>query len=196
MGVWDELHRAVYIPPGRRLTPVGDAELDAFEARFGLKLPASFREFAETFGTYELGSRALKIYMPALDGPGGEPRGLAYIQNDMQELARADAAAVRSGHYTMENGEVGVRLVYFAFDMSDDAFGWDPSEVTDAETNEYAIWVRGSGYEPVASSLVDLIMGDLLRSDLERWRDAGSPAGEEFLKFEPGEDPRIFLEPQ
>ncbi len=67
--------------------------------------------------------------------------------------------------------------------------------MTDAETNEYAIYVRCSGYDRVASSFEEFVMVYCLGEELERWRktqSSGAPVG---LKEDPAGDARILLEP-
>ncbi len=60
--------------------------------------------------------------------------------------------------------------MFFAKDITGDTYAWDPGEVTDAETNEYAIYVRCSGYDRVASSFEEFVMVYCLGEELERWR--------------------------
>jgi len=193
MGIWDELRAATYTHSGASPKPVGDSELDAFEARVGIELPLPFREFAKTFGSCEIGRHSCKIFVPAPNEADGEPDGLARIHQDWHEMAADSADGARMGHYPMGNLEVGARLVFFGFDGGGDAYGWDPDEVTDAAAREYAIWVRAADCERVASSFAELVMDVLLKEDLVRWRDAGRPSGPQAAGS--GEDLRILVTP-
>ncbi len=193
MGTWDELRASYYTHPGDALKPVGETDLDDFEARVGIELPLPFREFAKTFGSCEIGRDSCKILAPAPDDPDGEPDGLARIHQDWHEMAADSAEGARRGHYPMGNHEVGARLVFFGFDGGGDAYGWDPDEVTDAAAREYAIWVRAADCERVASSFAELMMDIFLKDDLERWREAGRPRGPQADGS--GEDLRILITP-
>lgn len=194
MADWDELRRAVVYSPTRgRLAP-GDAKLDAFEARHGFKLPASYRSFVKEFGrcelTPELGSGSWKIAAP---GVVAEDDGLDLdrLIEEMSEVVEMDAEGIPG--QGPRDRELAPRMLFFAMDVGGDYYGWDRGEVTEESGPEYAVYARTPTYVRVASTYGEFLLTYALGKDLARWREAGEPGAE--AEFEAGEDPRIFLQP-
>ncbi|HEY3701174.1 MAG TPA: SMI1/KNR4 family protein, partial [Acidimicrobiales bacterium] len=176
--------------PSRRRITAGDAELDAFEARRGFKLPGSYRNFAREFGRCELATDmgVWKIAVPALPADS-DSLDLDWLNESMAGVVAIDA----EGCPGQEPGdrERAPRMVFFAEDVGGDYYGWDLGEPTAG--SEYAIYARTPTYERVASSFEEFLLGYALGRDLARWSEAGEPGPD--AKYEPGEDPRIPLEP-
>lgn len=204
MGTWDELEQAVTTPSRERRQTSTDAELDAFETERGVKLPGSYREFAKTFGRCQLGR---SHYLFAAPEPGGDPdsvTNLAALDEMMRGNAQEEEELVKDNMMPPVAGsEVGMRLVYFASNDRADAYGFDPNEVTDTATVEYAIYSREQdsdrGYVRIASSLPEFVMRFCLGDELAEWRkwvDAGGKtASADDDDDEDDMDPRILLQP-
>lgn len=195
MTTWDKSRHAVRRWDHAVRKTVSDAELDAFEARAGITLPQSYREFAKLFGQCELGgvgSGGPYMFLMPLISDENENTDLDSFNNYTQANSREDAEDF-SGHAT-ENSEVILRLVFFAKDIMGDTYAWAPGEVTDAETKEYAIYVHCSGYDRVASSFEEFVMVYCLGEELERWRKMQSSGAAVRSKEDPAVDARILLE--
>jgi len=176
--------------PSKRRITAGDAELDAFEARRGLKLPASYRSFAQEFGRCELATDmgVWKITVPA-PLADYDDLDLDRMIETMAGVVEMDAEGI-PGQGPLDR-ERAPRMVFFAEDVGGDPYGWDLGEPT--EGSEYAIYARTPTYERVASTFEEFLMVYALGRDLARWSEAGEPGPD--AKFEPGDDPRIHLEP-
>lgn len=198
MDTWDELERAVRMWPQRVRRTATDADLDAFEAARGVRLPESWREFARTFGRCQMfgGTLTYMFAVPGFDdGVEDSPLDLASFDAMMHEAAREDAGEFGNEVY-FNNAEVGPRLVFFASDdLGNASFGFDPAEVTDPTTGEYAIYARDHGYERVASSMPEFVMEYCFGEGLRAWRAWAVAGGEAELDGGGDRDPRIQLVP-
>ena len=200
MATWDELQRAVR--KGQHpLRTSTDADLDDFEAARGVKLPPSYREFAKLFGRCEMGSY---IFATPLRGDPSESMvNLAYFDRELHGHAESDLMGI-AGKVYMPNAEVGPRLVFFASDIGNYSYGFDPTEVTDEQAGESAIYCREDsrrGYVRVASTFPEFVTGFCYRDELETWREWSAAGGEADLKdeddddYDEDEDKRLFLQP-
>lgn len=108
-------------------------ELDRFEAKSGIKLPAGYRGFVQVFG------------------PGSFNRTTSYEVSVCSPYPPRRTKPKRfrfaPGSDIFHNLKTGYgltdqarRLVYFASDYSGGSFGWDPEEATDPLAPEFAIY--------------------------------------------------------
>ncbi len=109
--------------------------LDAYEEEMGFKLPQSYRDFILVWGPGEFGT-CVRIASPGYAGQG-HTVDLPEMHAGFDRIRRS---SVTSGDKCAES-ELAQRLVAFG----DDGFGgnsycWDPQDVRNAETNEYAIY--------------------------------------------------------
>jgi hypothetical protein len=116
------------------------ADLDAAEAELGVRLPASYRAFAEAFG---LGGWLVGIVViPPLTRPSWrapEPNGWPL---SVLEWARCDKARMIGPFDIEPNGDRQRprRLIVFAEDSGYHTFAFDPLEITDTDHQEYRIY--------------------------------------------------------
>jgi hypothetical protein len=194
MATWNDLRLAVRVSPSRERMNVGEIELDTFETRHGFKLPASYRSFAKEFGRGELtATMGDGSWMIAVPGVVAEDDylDLDRLIGEMSGVVEMDAGGIPGQE--PRDRELAPRMIFFAKDVRGDFYGWDRGEVTEASGPDYAIYARTPTYERVASSFEEFLLSYALGEDLARWSEAGEPG--EGTKFEPDEDPRIFLDP-
>jgi hypothetical protein len=192
MGVWDDLLRRV-----KFTTREGDfkrpevEDLDRFESEFGSKLPDDYREFALTFGPGELGIREWCFRTPGF-AESGRSFDLAEANGgiDNRGLPNAsDVALARRGDPTLIR-----RLVLFCSGGFDgDYFCWDPTEVTNPEKHEYAIYITCDALDPMtqraSSGFHEFVLDYLLGGGYERHiyepgTEPGEPPGKEVVYFQ------------
>lgn len=202
MATWDELERAVRMWPDRVRRTSTDADLDAFEAKRGVKLPDSYREFAKIFGRCEMSVDRGCVYfaVPGPDEEEGSACDLGAYDRMMHEIALDNAEEI-GGEVYDANTDIGIRLVFFASDVGSNPFGFDPGEITEPATGECAIYTYEttptSGYMRVASSLPEFVMDRCFSREMSAWREWVA-AGGEASRGEVDDcqvDPRILLEP-
>jgi SMI1-KNR4 cell-wall len=191
MSTWDEFQQAVRKWDHAVLLTSSDSDLDAFEVACGVKLPESYREFAKTFGRCELGN--VNLFQFAAPGHGNNKMSfsdLDSLNSEMGKNARSDRDAI------------GRSAVFFGSDEHGDTYGWNPSEVTDPQRGEFAIYLRTDSnvpYKRVASTFDEFVLVHCFGEELQTWRDA-SAAGEDDSTEDSEdedaeEDPRILLQP-
>lgn len=190
--MWEELQRAIRRREHDSLRTSTNADLDAFEADRGFKLPKSYREFAKTIGSCSFTGDGLSGYSIAAPGVGDYTwHDLDQFNIIMKELLADD--------FEPEDPEIGPRLIFFASD-NDAQYGWDPEEVTDNESHEYAIWVRYDGYwREDASTFEEFVKVTCLRETLEAWRQWVVEGGEAIIgtaDYDQEKDRRILLRPR
>ncbi len=179
MGVWDDLlQRTKFTTREGEFKRPKPEDLDRFEAEFGFKLPADYREFALAFGPGALGEGEWSFQTPGFPGVGPDfdlaeanaNRGLPNY-SDAELTERGDPALIR-------------RLVGFCKGgMEGDRFSWDPAEVTDPEKHEYAIYITCGDLKPLtqraASTFREIVMDYLLGGGYERQvYEAGTESSE------------------
>ncbi len=129
------------------------AQLDAFEAQTGFRLPRSYREFLLVFGPGEF-SVSLLIAAPGYEYAGridllATSRSYGW---DEQEIAVSNAPPEQKAHLR--------RLFYFGLENERQWLGWDPADIRDAAASEYGIYrveALGFGTELVATSFQQLV---------------------------------------
>ena len=124
-------------------------ELDQFEKDHGVKLPLSYRSFAQRFGAGELAGH----YRIAVPSPADNPYSLARYNRDAHG---PEEDAIWEGQAPPE---VIPRLLFFANTIGGEYFAWDPQDVKDPSESEYAVlWFpRSLGGEIVANSFHEFI---------------------------------------
>ncbi len=138
--MWKELFDRVTAESGddwgeARVPPPSARALDEYERQAGFRLPASYRGFVSLFGPCRVGYADVA-------SPGYPAYGIGVDLRLMNEEFRSIYGGVREENYRgLDHGDLARmrRLVVFgSFDA--DWWGWDPEEVTDSETHEYAVW--------------------------------------------------------
>ena len=131
---WRSLFRGIWaVPDGYDpVSPPSEADLEQFEADFGIRLPESYRTFVLQFGAGEL-AQEFMIFAP---------RCQANSDYDMtkfnQQFRRAfDKSKVLQKSY--DDPQLIRRLLFFARTIGNDYFGWDPGDGGDKERPEYAV---------------------------------------------------------
>jgi hypothetical protein len=134
-------------------------DLDAFEKASGLKLPKSFREFALRFGAGELaGYYRLAVPLP--------------VHNDY-DLAHFNQTAHGPEEDDLWEGtaspEVIKRLVFFGATIGGEMYAWDPMEIRDTKSLEYAILYFPQGEQgiEVAGTFSELLENVWLKPKLQ-----------------------------
>jgi len=192
MGVWDDLlQRTKFTTREGEFKRPKPEDLDRFEAEFGFKLPADYREFALAFGPGELGEGEWSFKTPGFPGAGPD-----------FDLAESNGGVANRGlpKYSdaelSEDGDPALirRLVWFCKGgMEGDQFSWDPTEVTDPEKHEYAIYITCGNLKPmtqrVASGFREFMMDYLLGGGYERQlfvpgTELGEPPGKKLEYFQ------------
>ncbi len=188
MATWEEFRRAVKMWDDVELRTSSDADLDAYEAARGVKLPQSYREFANTFGRCEVGNtNRFQFAAPGHDDGSGSFVDLASLDAEMGKNAKADRDPIRHS------------VLFFASDEGGDTYGWNLPEVTDAVRNEYAVYLRTDSnvpYRKVAPSFDEFVLVHCFGEDLQAWRDA-TAGGDGARDDDPDDDndPRILVDP-
>jgi len=144
LSFWQSLHEEfVFIPvEGNPAPPPTVAELDRFEAEFKFRLPASYREFIQVFGTGDLlfGGTDVSILGP-------------YTRNNDYNIKNENLFL--DPEIMRNEGEEGLypvrweRSFHFANSSLGDHFQFDPKVVTDADNSEYEIIALIRGDEDV-----------------------------------------------
>jgi hypothetical protein len=192
MARWDELRQAIRTSDGVTWKTSTDADLDAFEAARGFRLPDSYREFAKTFGPCEIGNTGLFFFAAPVYGDRSGMFNLDTHNAEWHEIAleNAEDALREDVFYDYANTDIAVRLVFFGSDVGGAPYGFDPEEVTDTATGECAIYSRRDSptneYFRQASSLEEFLLGQFLAEDLRAWREwmaAGCPGEDRRLRF-------------
>lgn len=113
------------------LFPCTASQLDAFEEQTDVRLPGSYRSFCRVFGPGNLGN----WFEFAAPGYSGH-------QPNQWDLAGKNAAirASREWEEYAEDVSQFRRAVIFAGDEATGTFLFDPSDVTAAADNEYAVF--------------------------------------------------------
>jgi hypothetical protein len=131
--MWKELYerlRIVDTPGYAPLPKPSPATFAEYESATSFRLPPSYREYAAVFGPGEIGAYA------RIRAPG-------YPDDEGSDLAECDRFKHEGDNLLCEiygDPERIRRLVFFATSFTGDIFGWDPAEVTDPATPEYAVW--------------------------------------------------------
>lgn len=127
-------------------------ELASVDLRSGFQLPASYRDFAKTFG-YGLLCNLFLIYIPMgnEDSLPKRSAGMTKVNLDSVE---------NDWFYYKPDGspELVRRLIPFGTSENGNFLAWDPAEPTGA--NEYAIYLLGArayGVQRAASDLYEFI---------------------------------------
>jgi hypothetical protein len=138
-----------------------EADLDAFEAAAGFKLPLDYRQFARACGHgWFAVSHEIEIHAP------GDPAS----HNDLLAVKAFMAGFFSDENYAKGHGCDPVkfrRLVVFSGvkDVAEQ-FVWDPGEVTDPAEHEMAIYLLGGDLRPglyrVASSFGEFVIDYVL----------------------------------
>jgi hypothetical protein len=119
----------------RKVTPVPEAQLDAFEERTGLRLPKSYRSYCSVFGP----GRLADWYDIAAPGFVAKPASLTtYCDLEAENQSLHDGLEWQEYSSAPEQYERGL---IFAYDETGAVFFWDPAEVTSKAGHEYAIYV-------------------------------------------------------
>jgi hypothetical protein len=190
MATWDELSQSIKTWDDAVLRTATDADLDAFEAKRGFILPLSYRDFAKTFGRCTLGLGSTEFAIPSIKDSSESRYNLTYFNSMMHGFAVQDA---QTPYATTKTPDIALNLVFFSSDEGGDSYGWYPKEVTDAETNEYAIYGRFDHvYRQVASSFVEYVMDYCLGAKEAALRAEVEEEDEEDYDG----DRRILLVPQ
>lgn len=174
MSEWPELTDRIEleIPFGEDIRP-GDAELDAFEAEFKLKLPDDYRLFMKTFGAGVISTLA-ECNFAAPGAPPIQPhdqRDLASFNRGARGTLQASYDMAKSSPYGKPKFEVDPawldRFIYFCVaGHGEDIFAWQADEVTNANTNDKNIYrITYFPKEPlvlVATTFREFVMDYLL----------------------------------
>lgn len=147
-------------------------DLDRFEDESGVKLPHSYREFAQRFGAGELaGYYRLSV-----------PVAVANKYNLSQFNAETHGAPEDAMWEYSAPAEVISRIIFFADTIGGESYAWDPKEIRDTATNEYAIYhfPRAWKYREVAGSFNDFLENVALKQEP---RQDGSIPRLEFAPF-------------
>jgi hypothetical protein len=134
---WQKLLHDLTIDSGMgKLTPVRVKALDTFERKRRVKLPRSYRTYCEVFGAGEFG-REFQIAVP-------RRKGLltAYSLDELD----VGAHNIDYHEYAKDPAEYE-RGIVFATDIANSYHFFDPSEVTDRNHHEYAVYTLFRDYK-------------------------------------------------
>jgi hypothetical protein len=163
--VIETAHGSVFPKPGKK-------ELDRFEETSGVKLPRSYRDFAQRFGAGELAGY-YRIAVPL-------------NVSSRYDLARFNQAAHGDKAAQPWEGQgpphVIDRVVFFASTIGGEMYAWDPADSRNARAREYSIYLfpRISEIEQVAGSFRGFIQDVCLKQEP---REDGSIPPLEFSPF-------------
>jgi hypothetical protein len=130
---WHELYRRITFLKGEPVFRCDEAQITEFQNRIGYPLPRSYIDFVALFGPGEL-AETFQIAAPGDDRKSDYD---LFTYNDNTHTARADEV----DEYSPDPG-LFRRFLFFGQDISSNDYAWDPTEVTNVETHEYAIYVK------------------------------------------------------
>jgi hypothetical protein len=145
--VFDRISLVEY--PDRQYPPKPTPSvLDAFEIANSIKLPESFRQFAQKFGTGELTDH-FRIFVP-MEGTDDEQVkwGLRAFNNKMRAGGWLD---------DLKPHEIASRLFFFGSTIGGLAYAWDPGAPRDATRHEYPVYEVRHEISKVASTFEEFI---------------------------------------
>lgn len=122
-------------------------ELDRFEARNAVKLPAGYRGFIRVFGP---GVFQFSRYQIIIKGP--------YSGTKPSDLKTAIERCKTLKNETWMDEQLR-RLIIFAHNGLGNEFGWDPQEATDPQAPEFAVyaWYRDDTAVKMANTFMGFI---------------------------------------
>jgi hypothetical protein len=140
MGIWDTLSESLEVQAFRDVVAkLRPDDLDGYEARTGLKLPESYREFVLRFGPGELAS-TFQIAAPGYaryDVKVDLDRLTPWFRRVSGLDTRSDAELAN----TYDDPARARRVVLFCTTFGGDYYGWDPQDVNDPAAPEYAVYI-------------------------------------------------------
>jgi hypothetical protein len=129
---WREFYDSLVIKPmyGEPVPKPTITQLDQFEAETGFRLPKGYREYILVFGPGKLFSD-WDVAAPGYGAPW------FWDLHAMQKNMRPDERWI---HRHPEEHRERVRRCRYFCSKYKDAVGWDPAEVCDPDTAEYAVY--------------------------------------------------------
>ncbi len=176
---WQEVFDRLktHINSGQEIASPSVEEMDAFEARFDFRLPASYRAFVQVFGPGHF-TGGFEVYSP--DGP--KYHELGSLQSTVAEIVDGQNYDFVSADH--KNAEPVTRMIFFAEDVCPLYYGWDFSDVRDPATHEYAIRQYDFEYDIcpiVATSFPEFINDCILQDKGSHWRPKQHECDGSFL---------------
>lgn len=138
---WERIYKSfsIYMRPNCIVLPKPTrAELDAFEAARGWRLPSSYCTYAMLFGAGEL------VGEYDIAAPGY----VLWPNWDLLQFSQRTAAYFTTVAEDYEDSDLVTRLFYFASSKGSLTFGWDVGTRAENEANEYPIYQVSNASEP------------------------------------------------
>jgi hypothetical protein len=143
---WRSLRSKLQLERGD-FVPANEPDMAQFEASTGFLLPKSYRDYCTTIGPGSLTSPVnYKIRVP---GSKSQLYDLLSFHNEIRTYPT---------NY-LKNQEQFKRAWFFARDIGNGIYLWDPIEVTRRAENEYAIYIiyEGNEVDRLADTFADFI---------------------------------------
>lgn len=128
------LHSMTLVPGGAKLNTVSVKSLDTFEDSRGLKLPNSYRSYCSIFGFGQI-AEAVNIAVP------GKPSLASPFPFSLEVLNETAHDDLEYEEYS-PSPEQHRRGLFVAYDIFRSYHFFDPTEITDPDNNEYAVYTR------------------------------------------------------
>lgn len=146
--MWQELSSTLTLkkPDGTPVKKPTASGLSKFEAKHGLKLPASYREFIQIFGPGDLGAY-FRIYAPGYPGTIADLDAFIEMIRDSEDIyidtfGKKNAAFIR-------------RMLPFSDTIGGDIIVWDPKTVSSGADHEYHVFMLPDDQETIVELAPD-----------------------------------------
>ena len=159
-------------------------DLDRFESSTGFLLPLDYRDFVLSFGlgSFEPGTWYFAVPGFHDEAPNYDPTGLTeFLRTGSGFDERSDEDLAKE----FDDPQRARRLLLFCTTATNDFFGWDPEDVTDADTREYGIYMLGR-YDTRVTRLATTFREFVLNYCFE---GAMKPDGSGYQKVPEGREP-------
>ena len=184
MGAWEDLKgrlSVVFVYEGGEPRTSRPQDLDDFEAEFGMKLPASYRDYALAIGPGEIGGNGILIFAPGFPESATNDLSAENRQWRRDVIGAGDDASLARSYGDAARAR---RLVFFGRVLVlGRNFAWDLGEVTDPDGGEYAIYLVDAdrfgedAAEKVASTFREFLTEFALGHEFARRESGERPTG-------------------